>query len=331
MQHAHVPPQHPPQPTTTSQHDVTTVDDEEQAAIAAAAVADHEHESLIIETEPQAAPPPPPPQPQPRPPPPTQAPPTQHQTVPVPVAPAPTAMPISTVVPPPQPPARIIPQPHMNGTIRKSTGNSRRGKQYKCGSCGELGHNTKTCPRRSTPTETTVATSGMTAAIIQPAIGAPNEDMMYSLGNSVSRTTRVQPLKLEAALEAANRRVLAAEASVTNAETNEDFEEATTALDIAVSHLERIGACVKRCAIVAFSLNSPTAQLDISSTPPPPPPPSQKRLRLDHHSTPTNIAPRLDDTVAHEEVEHAVVEHAVGSHPAEMQKAEETYHEVEQC
>lgn len=106
---------------------------------------------------------------------------------------------------------------------------------------------------------------------------------------SVPAVGRVQPLKLEAAIDAANRRVLAAEGAVANAQTNEDFEEATSALDLAVSQLERIGACAKRCALVAYSLSTPS--LDIS---PGAPMREGKRIRLDSGAQP--IAPRMDDS-----------------------------------
>lgn len=145
----------------------------------------------------------------------------------------------------------------------------------------------KTCPRRGP--------GGAEAAVIQPALDAADMFGVGSLGTPVGRTTgpvpavgRIQPLKLEAAIDAANRRVLNAESAVAGAQTNEDFEEATSALDLAVSQLERIGACAKRCALVAYSLSTPS--MDISPTPALR---EGKRLRLDSAAQP--IAPRLDE------------------------------------
>lgn len=155
--------------------------------------------------------------------------------------------------------------------------------------------------------------------VIQPALV---EDGMFggvTLSSPVGRTggaspgpPRIQPLKLDAALEAANRRVLSAESAVAAAASNEEFEEATSALDLAVSHLERIGACAKRCALVAYSLNAP--HLDMS---PAQPMRDNKRLRLDH------------DASVHAQMQAAVVgppeEHQVTPPAEPQQKADEGY------
>lgn len=68
---------------------------------------------------------------------------------------------------------------------------------------------------------------------------------------------RLQPAKLEAALDAANKRVLAADKQVANAATNLEFDRATDALLAAVQHLETVASCAKRCAMVAHTLAAP--------------------------------------------------------------------------
>lgn len=137
---------------------------------------------------------------------------------------------------------------------QKTPGSSRRGKQYKCGNCHELGHNQKTCPRR--------ATHGNETPTIQPALGvdaaeifAGNVAPALQMPNGHHFITRIQPCKLDAALEAANKRVIAADKQVSTAGTEQDFEEATSALDSAVRHLEKVAQCAQRCAIVAHSLS----------------------------------------------------------------------------
>lgn len=211
---------------------------------------------------------------------------------------------------------------HSNGQLQqrgKGPGSSRRGKQYKCGNCGELGHNTKTCPRR--------ASGGGEAQIIQPALGVDGTDVFTVAGlNNVGRAAgvpavaRVSPLKLDGALEAANRRVLSAENEVASAQSAEEFEDATRALDTAVVHLERVAACAKRCAVVAFNLSAPAA-VEVTALPAR----ETKRARIDTSQiAATPIAPRIEDVppVSNEETTPAPIqENSTGGE--QQQKIEE--------
>lgn len=126
-------------------------------------------------------------------------------------------------------------------------------------------------------------------------------------------TPRVEPLKLEAALNAAKRRVITAENNVAAAATNEEFEEATTALDLAVSQLERIGACAKRCALVAYSLNAPHLDMTLAQ----PAMRENKRLRLDHEAPPPHPV--------HAAMASPSEEHALPSPTDPAPKAEDGY------
>lgn len=117
----------------------------------------------------------------------------------------------------------------------------------------------KTCPRR--------ASSGGEAAAIQPALTVDAAEL-FGVASSVAPAlpvtsnghvplaiTRVQPAKLEAALEAANKRVMAADKQVAASSTDAEFEEATTQLDCAVRLFEKVASCAHRCAVVAQSLS----------------------------------------------------------------------------
>lgn len=73
---------------------------------------------------------------------------------------------------------------------------------------------------------------------------------------------RSSPAKLEDALEAAQKRVLAADKAVAAAGSDSDFMAATDVLEASVTNLEKIASCVQRCAIVAQTLAYPV----ISST-----------------------------------------------------------------
>eukprot|EP00177_Eucheuma_denticulatum_P000162 GFKZ01000290.1.p1 GENE.GFKZ01000290.1~~GFKZ01000290.1.p1 ORF type:complete len:234 (+),score=29.62 GFKZ01000290.1:308-1009(+) len=173
--------------------------------------------------------------------------------------------------------------------------NSRRGKQYKCGNCQELGHNQKTCPRR--------AVTGAEATHIQPAMTVDAADIFTSnvapplpgpVPNShiAIAVTRIQPCKLDAALEAANKRVMAADKQVANASSEQDFEEATNSLDSAVRLLEKVASCAQRCAIVAHSLGGGSWET---------PEREPKRMRIESPSTPHNLTPTtitLNDATA---------------------------------
>lgn len=181
----------------------------------------------------------------------------------------------------------------------KTPGSSRRGKQYKCGHCHELGHNQKTCPRRA---------SACGEAAIQPALGVDASELFGGVASNVAPAlpasvtgnghhhhhppphlpvTRVQPAKLEAALEAANKRVMAADKQVASATTEPEFEEATSALDFAVRHLEKVASCAQRCAVIAHNLCGSAAwdgNQGVSEREP-------KRMRLEGATSPTALTP----------------------------------------
>lgn len=148
----------------------------------------------------------------------------------------------------------------------------------------------KTCPRR--------ATTSAEAAVIQPALdgdmfGVGGLGTPVGRGGSTSGVGRVQPMKLETALEAANRQVLAAENAVASSQTSEEFGKATDNLDLAVARLERIANCAKRCALVAYSLS--TTSLDIS--PAPAVNRDNKRQRMETQINAQPIAPRIEESV----------------------------------
>lgn len=96
--------------------------------------------------------------------------------------------------------------------------------------------------------------------------------------------TRVQPAKIDAALEAANKRVVAADSAVANAKTEQEFEDATAQLDSAVRSLEKVAALAHRCAVVAHTLhgNWDSTQASVER--------DAKRMRLDTTPTPA-LAP----------------------------------------
>lgn len=153
-------------------------------------------------------------------------------------------------------PGGAVSADHDQQPKQKTPGSSRRGKQYKCGNCHELGHNQKTCPRR--------ANHGNEAPTIQPALGVDAAEIfagnvapaLQAVGNGhTALVARVQPCKLDAALEAANKRVISADKQVATAATDQEFEEATAALDSAVRHLEKVAQCAQRCAMVAHTLS----------------------------------------------------------------------------
>lgn len=124
----------------------------------------------------------------------------------------------------------------------------------------------KTCPKR--------ASLGGEAASIQPALVDPTDifasnvapAMPSGLPGPVANGSGAEhhdgvrmmvPLKLEGALDAANKRVVSAEKQVAAAATAQEFEDATVALDAAVRLLEKVAACAQRCALVAQSLAAP--------------------------------------------------------------------------
>lgn len=105
--------------------------------------------------------------------------------------------------------------------------------------------------------------------------------------------SRIFAPKLDAALEAANKRVFAADKQVATATTDQEFEEATANLDIAVRHMEKIASCAHRCAVINHTLSGGWDNNPGSAEPQP------KRLRLDHGgggALPTPIT--LTDTPA---------------------------------
>lgn len=65
---------------------------------------------------------------------------------------------------------------------------------------------------------------------------------------------RAQPAKLEGALEAAYKRVLAADKLVSTASSEDDFHDATSTLETAVINLEKVSACARRCQAIAKDL-----------------------------------------------------------------------------
>ncbi|CAN8073187.1 unnamed protein product [Agarophyton chilense] len=216
---------------------------------------------------------------------------------------------------------------------QKTPGSSRRGKQYKCGHCHELGHNQKTCPRR-----TSVANE---AHSIQPALEA---DLFGPVTGGVAPAlvgnghqpppgpiTRVQPAKIDAALEAANKRVVAADNAVASAKTEQEFEEATAQLDTAVRSLEKVASLVHRCAVVAHTLqgNWDIAQSAVVER-------ETKRMRMDTSSsaavtpTATTMPPAsmpatsmaLNDATAAAATEAVEAQQVVVSEPKEEQHLE---------
>lgn len=154
----------------------------------------------------------------------------------------------------------------------------------------------KTCPRRQS--------AGNEAQTIQPALDA--SELFSGVANSVAPPlasgvgnghhaghgvpiTRLQPAKLEAALEAANKRVIAADKAVASATTEQDFDEATSQLDTAVRQFEKVASCAQRCAAVAQTLSG---GWDINASPIVER--ESKRMRIDSGAagslTPTAIA-----------------------------------------
>lgn len=151
--------------------------------------------------------------------------------------------------------------------------------------------NRKTCPRR--------ASAGSEAASIQPALGVDTSDLFGGVASNVAPSlsvtgnghagplalARLQPPKLEHALEAANKRVLAADKQVANASTDAEFEEATVVLDNAVRNFEKVASCAQRCAALAQTLGGgweSTSPVEREA----------KRMRLDPTScalTPTTL------------------------------------------
>lgn len=186
-------------------------------------------------------------------------------------------------------------EPAPREPAKPKSASSRRGKQYKCGNCHELGHNQKTCPRR--------AVAGSEATHIQPAINVDATEIFASNvapalpapvpnGHIAIPISRMQPWKLDAALEAANKRVMAADKQVATASSEQDFEDATAALDSAVRLLEKVANCAHRCAVVAHSLGGGTWES---------PEREAKRMRIEGPSTPTNLTPTtitLNDAAA---------------------------------
>lgn len=101
-------------------------------------------------------------------------------------------------------------------------------------------------------------------------------------GHAHLAVTRIQPCKLDAALEAANKRVVAADKRVANSTTDQEFEEATAALDSAVRHLEKVASCAQRCAMIAHTLSGGAWDTPERET---------KRMRMDGSSTPNALTP----------------------------------------
>lgn len=143
----------------------------------------------------------------------------------------------------------------------------------------------KTCPRRGP--------AGNEAPAIQPALGVEAAEIFASNvapalpgamtnGHTHLAVTRIQPCKLDAALEAANKRVVAADKRVASSTTDQEFEEATAALDSAVRYLEKVASCAQRCAMIAHTLSGGTWETPERET---------KRMRMDGTSTPNALTP----------------------------------------
>lgn len=148
----------------------------------------------------------------------------------------------------------------------------------------------KTCPRRA-------AAAAGEAAQIQPALGVDASELFGSgnvapaLPGSVVNghshhqvVARLQTCKLDAALEAANKRVIAADKLVAESTTEAEFEETTAALDCAVRHLEKVASCAQRCAMVAHTLSGGGWEAGVER--------ESKRLRIDGgNDTPGALTP----------------------------------------
>jgi hypothetical protein len=174
-------------------------------------------------------------------------------------------------------------------TTPNASSSTRRGKQYKCGMCHELGHNSKTCPRRLSsgdesaaataaakgltppvaaalaPTPMTVPSPALQAAAALPAPPHPllsppaaTSTPLPPASTALSprpESERIGALPLDAAIAAARRRVLDAETLVTEAQTAEEYEAAMSQLDSSVLSLERVVLCAQRVAAAVRSYN----------------------------------------------------------------------------
>lgn len=206
----------------------------------------------------------------PQPPPPPPPPPPAITSNPIPIAPRPqsqTNLTTTTTAPTPadagataEPPSA----PRPRGPPRE-----RRGK-YRCKTCGGLGHTQKTCGRARPITPPNV--DGLPSDPTDPADpNAPSASPRTPPRGSRAATgvaqpnavasapgtplERLSPARLEAALEAAKRRVFASIVSVAECTTDESLHAAADVFEANTAAFERVAHCVFRCVAVENGLD----------------------------------------------------------------------------
>lgn len=146
----------------------------------------------------------------------------------------------------------------------------RRGK-YRCKTCGGLGHTQKTCGRARpiTPpagdglpppdhTDPVDPNNPSSSPRTPPRIARSSSAIIAA--NTVPSFTaaqldRLSPARLEAALEAAKRRVFASIVSVAECTTDESLHAAADVFEANTAAFERVAHCVFRCVAVENGLD----------------------------------------------------------------------------
>lgn len=142
----------------------------------------------------------------------------------------------------------------------------------------------KTCPRRQASAEVAAASAIQPLGVETDLFGTQTGLTHPHAQNGHALPYRTVSLcKLDAAVEAANKRVAMFEKQVVNAESDQEFLEATLAMEKAVAVYEKVASCAQRCAIIAhgFSMQGWTTEQQDGR--------ESKRMRLETPQTPSGV------------------------------------------